>query len=335
MLESQNPLLKDLQARQLIAQTTAVEELDAHLSEQPRVLYCGFDPTADSLHLGHLVPLLVLKRFQQFGHKPVALVGGATGLIGDPSFKAAERQLNTPDVVAGWVDRIKAQVSQFIDFDCGENSAVVANNLDWAGDMNVLDFLREVGKHFSVNAMINKESVQQRINREGSGISFTEFSYALLQGMDFAELNRRYDCTLQIGGSDQWGNIVGGIDLARRQNQARTFGLTVPLITKADGTKFGKTEGGAVWLDPKKTSQYAFYQFWMNTADADVYRFLQFFTFLPVEEIEAIKKADEEREGRPQAQQVLAREATRLVHGEEGLAAAERITAALVLRRPE
>ncbi len=329
MSDSQNPLLKDLQARQLIAQTTAVEELDAHLSEQPRVLYCGFDPTADSLHLGHLVPLLVLKRFQEAGHKPIALVGGATGLIGDPSFKAAERQLNTPDVVAGWVEKIKGQVSQFIDFDCGENSAVVANNLDWTGNLNVLDFLRDIGKHFSVNAMINKESVQQRLNREGAGISFTEFSYALLQGMDFAELNRRYDCTLQIGGSDQWGNIVGGIDLARRQNKARAFGLTVPLITKSDGTKFGKTEGGAVWLDSRKTSQYAFYQFWMNTADADVYRFLKFFTFLTMEEIDAIEKADAERQGRPEAQRILAREATRLVHGEEGLKAAERITEAL------
>ncbi|KEI70622.1 tyrosine--tRNA ligase [Endozoicomonas elysicola] len=329
MSDSQNPLLKDLQARQLIAQTTAVEELDAHLSEQPRVLYCGFDPTADSLHLGHLVPLLVLKRFQEAGHKPIALVGGATGLIGDPSFKAAERQLNTPDVVAGWVEKIKGQVSQFIDFDCGENSAVVANNLDWTGNLNVLDFLRDIGKHFSVNAMINKESVQQRLNREGAGISFTEFSYALLQGMDFAELNRRYDCTLQIGGSDQWGNIVGGIDLARRQNKSRAFGLTVPLITKSDGTKFGKTEGGAVWLDSRKTSQYAFYQFWMNTADADVYRFLSFFTFLSMEEIGAIEKADAERQGRPEAQKILAREATRLVHGEEGLQAAERITEAL------
>ncbi|WOG26725.1 tyrosine--tRNA ligase [Endozoicomonas sp. 8E] len=329
MSESQNLLLKDLQARQLIAQTTAVEELDAHLSEQPRVLYCGFDPTADSLHLGHLVPLLVLKRFQMAGHRPIALVGGATGLIGDPSFKAAERQLNTPDVVAGWVDKIKRQVSQFIDFNCGENAALVVNNLEWTGEMTALDFLRDVGKHFSVNAMINKESVQQRLNREGSGISFTEFSYALLQGMDFAELNRRYDCTLQVGGSDQWGNIVGGIDLSRRQNQARTFGLTVPLITKSDGTKFGKTEGGAVWLDPSKTSQYAFYQFWMNTADADVYRFMSFFTFLPKEEIEAIKQEDEAREGRPQAQQILAREVTLLVHGEEGLQAAERITEAL------
>lgn len=329
MSENQNPLLKDLQARQLVAQTTAVEELDAHLSEQPRVLYCGFDPTADSLHLGHLVPLLVLKRFQMAGHKPIALVGGATGLVGDPSFKAAERQLNTPDIVASWVEKIKGQVSQFIDFDCGENAALVVNNLDWIGEMSALDFLREVGKHFSVNAMINKESVQQRLNREGAGISFTEFSYALLQGQDFAELNKRYDCTLQVGGSDQWGNIVGGIDLSRRMNQSRTFGLTVPLITKSDGTKFGKTEGGAVWLDPVKTSQYAFYQFWMNTADADVYRFLSFFTFLSQEEIDSVKKADKEREGRPQAQQVLAREATRLVHGEEGLHAAERITEAL------
>lgn len=329
MSENQNVLLKDLQARQLIAQTTAVEELDAHLSEQPRVLYCGFDPTADSLHLGHLVPLLVLKRFQMAGHKPIALVGGATGLIGDPSFKAAERQLNTPDIVAGWVEKIKNQVSQFIDFDCGKNSAMVVNNLDWTGEMTALDFLREVGKHFSVNAMINKESVQQRINREGSGISFTEFSYALLQGLDFAELNRRYNCTLQVGGSDQWGNIIGGIDLSRRINQARAFGLTVPLITKSDGTKFGKTEGGAVWLDPSKTSQYAFYQFWMNTADADVYRFMSFFTFLSQEGIGAIRKADEERAGRPEAQRILAREVTRLVHGEEGLQAAERITEAL------
>lgn len=323
------PLLEDLQQRGLINQVTAEAELIAHINEGSRTLYCGFDPTADSLHLGHLVPLLVLKRFQEAGHRPIALVGGATGLIGDPSFKAAERQLNTPDVVAGWVDKIKTQVSQFIDFDCGENAAIVANNLDWTGELSVLDFLRDVGKHFSINQMIKKESVQQRINREDQGISFTEFSYALLQGMDFAELNRRYDCTLQIGGSDQWGNIVGGIDLARRQNRAQTFGLTVPLITKADGTKFGKTEGGAVWLDPRKTSQYAFYQFWMNTADADVYRFLKFFTFMPVVEIEALERADAERQGKPEGQAVLAREVTRLVHGEEGLQSAMRITEAL------
>ena len=279
MTVSSNDLLTDLQARGLIAQMTAEEELKSHIAGGSRTLYCGFDPTADSLHLGHLVPLLVLKRFQDAGHNPIALVGGATGLIGDPSFKAAERQLNTADVVASWAEKIRSQVSQFIKFDGVPTPARVVNNLDWAGQMNVLDFLRDIGKHFSVNAMINKESVQQRLNREGSGISFTEFSYALLQGMDFSELNRAYDCTIQVGGSDQWGNIVGGIDLSRRQNQAQVFGMTVPLVTKADGTKFGKTESGAIWLDPTKTSQYAFYQFWMNTADADVYKFLKFFLF--------------------------------------------------------
>jgi tyrosyl-tRNA synthetase len=308
---------------------TAEEELVEHLNSGARTLYCGFDPTADSLHLGHLVPLLILKRFQDAGHSPIALVGGATGLIGDPSFKAAERQLNTPDIVAGWADKLKSQVSKFIKFDGVKNPARVVNNLDWTSNMSVLDFLRDVGKHFSVNSMINKESVQQRLHREGSGISFTEFSYALLQGMDFAELNKQYDCTLQVGGSDQWGNIVGGIDLSRRQNQAQTFGLTVPLITKADGTKFGKTEAGAVWLDPAKTSQYAFYQFWLNTADADVYKFLKYFTFLSVEEIEAIEASDKASGGRPEAQAVLAREATQLVHGEDGLAAAQRISQAM------
>ncbi len=329
MTDCQNPLLQELQARQLINQMTAAEELENHISEQSRVLYCGFDPTADSLHLGHLVPLLVLKRFQMAGHKPIALVGGATGLIGDPSFKAAERQLNTTDVVAGWAEKIRNQVSQFIDFDCGDNSALVVNNLDWTGQMNVLDFLRDVGKHFSVNNMINKESVRQRIEREGSGISFTEFSYMLLQSLDFAELNSRYRCTIQVGGSDQWGNIVGGIDLTRRQNREQAFGLTVPLVTKADGTKFGKTESGAVWLDPAKTSPYSFYQFWMNTADADVYKFMRYFTFMSVEEIARIEAEDAEVQGRKQGQQILAREVTRLVHGDQGLESAERITAAL------
>jgi tyrosyl-tRNA synthetase len=322
-------IIKELEARGLIAQMTSEDALIEHLSSGSRTLYCGFDPTADSLHLGHLVPLLVLKRFQDAGHKPIALVGGATGLIGDPSFKAAERQLNTPDVVAGWADKIKSQVSRFIRFDGVDNPARVVNNLDWTGEMSVLDFLRDVGKHFSVNSMINKESVQQRLHRDGSGISFTEFSYALLQGMDFAELNGLYDCTIQVGGSDQWGNIVGGIDLSRRQNQSQTFGLTVPLITKSDGTKFGKTEAGAVWLDPAKTSQYAFYQFWLNTADADVYKFLKYFTFLSMETINDIEAKDKESGKRPEAQAVLAREATRLVHGEEGLQAAERITSAM------
>ena len=328
MKQSGQQLIEQLRSRGLVAQVSGDEQLEGHL-DKPQAVYCGFDPTADSLHLGHLVPLLVLKRFQQAGHTPIALVGGATGMIGDPSFKADERKLNTPDVIAGWADKIKAQVSQFIDFDCADNAAIVANNLDWTAEMTALDFLRDVGKHFSVNSMIAKESVKQRIDREGSGISFTEFSYSLLQGLDFAELNRRYNCTLQVGGSDQWGNIVSGIDLARRQNQAQCFGLTVPLITKADGTKFGKTEAGAVWLDAKKTSPYSFYQFWLNVADADVYKFLSYFTFLPLEEIEAIEAADNAAEGRPQAQGILAREATALVHGEQGLNAALRITQAL------
>lgn len=324
-----NELIADLQARGLIAQMSSDEELAKHLSEGPRTLYCGFDPTADSLHIGSLVPLLTLKRFQLAGHKPLALVGGATGLIGDPSFKAQERQLNTPDVVAGWVDRIRAQVSQFVDFDCGEHSAEVVNNLDWIGQINVLDFLRDVGKHFAVNAMIQKESVKQRIERDGEGISFTEFTYMILQSYDFAELNRRNGCTLQIGGSDQWGNITGGIDLTRRLNRAQVFGLTLPLVTKADGTKFGKTEAGTIWLDPAKTSPYAFYQFWLNTADADVYKFLKFFTFLSPVEIDEIEASDKAAQGRPAAQGILAREVTRLIHGDEGLAAAERITEAL------
>jgi tyrosyl-tRNA synthetase len=328
MNEKNQQPLEALQARDLIAQISGDQELEAHL-QQSRTVYCGFDPTADSLHLGHLVPLLVLKRLQQAGHRPIALVGGATGMIGDPSFKADERKLNSPEVIAGWADRIKSQVSQFIDFDCGDNSAIVVNNLDWTANLSALDFLRDVGKHFSVNNMIAKESVKQRIDREGSGISFTEFAYSLLQGLDFAELNSRHSCTLQIGGSDQWGNIVGGIDLSRRQNQAQCFGLTVPLITKSDGTKFGKTEAGAVWLDPKKTSPYSFYQFWLNVADADAYKFLKYFTFLSINRIEEIESEDEKAEGRPQAQKILAQEVTELVHGQSGLDAALRITDAL------
>lgn len=322
-------LIEDLKARGLLNQATADEELIEHLESASRTLYCGFDPTADSLHIGSLVPLLMLKRFQLAGHKPVALVGGATGLIGDPSFKAQERKLNGPEVVAGWVEKLKRQVSQFIDFDCGDNSATVVNNLDWVGQMNVLDFLRDVGKHFSVNNMIQKESVKQRIEREGSGISFTEFTYMLLQSYDFAELAERDDCTLQIGGSDQWGNIVGGVDLARRMYGKQAFGLTMPLVTKADGTKFGKTESGTIWLDASKTSPYAFYQFWMNTADADAYKFLKYFTFLSVEEINLIEQQDSEIQGRKTVQPILAEHVTRLVHGEEALASAKRITEAL------
>jgi tyrosyl-tRNA synthetase len=321
--------LQELHDRGLIAQTTAGETLAEHLNSASRTLYCGFDPTADSLHIGSLVPLLMLRRFQLAGHKPIALVGGATGLIGDPSFKAQERKLNTPDVVASWVDKLKAQVSRFIDFNESPTSAEVVNNLDWVGNMDVLSFLRDVGKHFSINNMINKESVKQRIEREGEGISFTEFTYMLLQSYDFAELYKRHGCTLQIGGSDQWGNITGGIDLTRRTQSAQVFGLTMPLVTKADGTKFGKTETGTVWLDASKTSPYAFYQFWLNTADADVYKFLRYFTFLSVARIAEIESEDKVREAKPEAQRILAEEMTRLVHGEAGLSAAQRITQAL------
>ncbi|WP_049722618.1 tyrosine--tRNA ligase [Gilvimarinus polysaccharolyticus] len=322
-------LLDDLQKRGLIAQTTGGDVLAGYLASGSRTLYSGFDPTADSLHIGHLVPLLALKRFQLAGHKPIALVGGATGLVGDPSFKAAERKLNTPDIVANWTDKLKAQVSRFIDFDCGDNSAEVVNNLDWVGKMDVLSFLRDVGKHFSINNMINKESVKQRLDREGAGISFTEFTYMLLQSYDFAELYNRHNCTLQIGGSDQWGNITGGIDLARRMYSGETYGMTLPLVTKSDGTKFGKTESGTIWLDPDKTSPYAFYQFWLNTADADVYKFLRYFTFLSLSEITEIDERDRAAEGRPEAQSILAREMVALIHGKEGLEAAVRISEAL------
>ncbi|AXE32425.1 tyrosine--tRNA ligase [Chromobacterium phragmitis] len=325
---TQTALLQDLEARGLIAQTTDMAALQELLNKESVTLYCGFDPTADSLHLGHLVPVLMLKRFQQAGHRPVALVGGATGMIGDPSFKATERKLNTPDIIEGWVDKIRKQVEPFLSFE-GGNAAIMANNYDWFGQMGALEFLRDIGKHFSVNAMIKKEAVQQRIAREDQGISFTEFSYSLLQGYDFAELYRRHGCKLQIGGSDQWGNITAGTDLTRRIHQAQVYGLTLPLITKADGTKFGKSEGNAVWLDASKTSPYAFYQFWLSTADADVYKFLRYFTFLSVDEIAAIEEADKTREGKPEGQRILAEQVTALVHGKAALEAAQRITHSL------
>lgn len=322
-------LLDDLRARGLIAQTTADDELVQHLTGVCRTLYCGFDPTADSLHIGSLVPLLTLRRFQLAGHKPLALVGGATGLIGDPSFKAEERKLNTPDIVSAWVDKLKAQVSGLIDFSGGSSAAEVVNNLDWIGSMDVLTFLRDICKHFPVNQMIKKESVKQRIERDGDGISFTEFSYMILQSLDFSELYKGKQCTVQIGGSDQWGNITGGVELTRRRHGGQVYGITLPLVTKSDGTKFGKTESGTIWLDEAKTSPYAFYQFWLNSSDDDVYKFLRYFTFLSVEEISQIEKDDKERQGRPQGQAILAEEVTRLVHGEEGLSAARRITNSL------
>lgn len=321
-------VIQDLQSRGLIAQTTDIEALDALLNKQKISLYCGFDPTADSLHIGHLLPVLALRRFQQAGHTPIALVGGATGMIGDPSFKAVERSLNSAETVAGWVESIRNQLTPFLSFE-GDNAAIMANNADWFGSMNCLDFLRDIGKHFSVNAMLNKESVKQRIERDDVGISFTEFAYSLLQGYDFAELNKRHGAVLEIGGSDQWGNITAGIDLTRRLNQKQVFGLTLPLVTKSDGTKFGKTEGGAVWLNAKKTSPYQFYQFWLKVADADVYKFLKYFTFLSIEEIDAIEAKDKASGTKPEAQRILAEEMTRLIHGEEALAAAQRISESL------
>ena len=321
-------VIKDLQSRGLIAQTTDIEALDALLNEQKISLYCGFDPTADSLHIGHLLPVLALRRFQQAGHTPIALVGGATGMIGDPSFKATERSLNSAETVAGWVESIRNQLTPFLSFE-GDNAAIMANNADWFGSMNCLDFLRDIGKHFSVNAMLNKESVKQRIERDDVGISFTEFAYSLLQGYDFAELNKRHGAVLEIGGSDQWGNITAGIDLTRRLHQKQVFGLTLPLVTKSDGTKFGKTEGGAVWLNAKKTSPYQFYQFWLKVADADVYKFLKYFTFLSIEEIDAIEAKDKASGTKPEAQRILAEEMTRLIHGNEALAAAQRISESL------
>lgn len=329
MTQPVTDIIQDLESRDLLVQLAGGDEVREHLNSGSRTVYCGFDPTAESLHVGSMVPLLVLKRFQLAGHQPIALVGGATGLIGDPSFKSSERSLNSTDIVQEWVERLKPQLSQFLDFDCGSNSAVLANNLDWTQGYDVLGFLRDVGKHFSVNAMIQKESVKQRIERDGEGISFTEFSYMLLQSYDFAELNKRYNCTVQVGGSDQWGNITGGIDLTRRMHQQQVFGVTTPLVTKADGSKFGKTESGTIWISPNKTSPYAFYQFWLNVADADVYQFLRYFTFLSAAEIAEIERSDKEAQGRPEAQGILAREATKLVHGKEGYTAAARISQAL------
>ncbi|HHQ4901067.1 tyrosine--tRNA ligase [Aeromonas veronii] len=321
-----NPhLLNELTERGLVAQNSDPAALADHLAT-PRTVYCGFDPTAGSLHIGHLVPLLMLRRFQLAGHTPVALVGGATGLIGDPSFKATERSLNSADTVQGWVASLSAQIRAQLPADDGLSAPQLVNNGDWMGQMSALDFLRDIGKHFSVNAMLAREAVRQRLARPDQGISFTEFSYALLQSYDFAVLHQRLGCTLQIGGNDQWGNITSGMDLTRRLHQAQVHGMTLPLITKADGTKFGKTEGGAVWLDPALTSPYAFYQFWLGTADEDVYRFLRYYSFMSLSEIDALEAEDAKRQGRKQAQQVLADELTELVHGKAALAAVQRIS---------
>ncbi len=312
----------------MVAQVSDEQGLESHLSSGRRTAYCGFDPTAASLHVGNLVPLLGLRRLQRAGHRPILLIGGATGLIGDPGGKSEERALHGRETVGQWAASIREQASGFLDFS-GAAAASVVNNLDWTGDLPVIPFLRDVGKHFSVNAMVRRDSVRSRLAREGGGISYTEFSYMVLQAMDFLELARRYECTVQIGGSDQWGNILGGVELIRRTLGRDAFALTTPLVTKADGKKFGKSESGTVWLDPALTSPFAFYQFWINAADADVPTWLRFFTFLDIVDIDAAVAAASEDPGRRGAQRLLAREVTRLVHGAPGVEAAERITAAL------
>ncbi|MFK7913709.1 MAG: tyrosine--tRNA ligase [Pseudomonadales bacterium] len=321
-------IIEDLQSRGLMVQSTDQDSLNAHLGGGMRTLYCGFDPTADSLHIGSLVPLLALRRFQLAGHRPILLLGGATGMIGDPSGKSEERNLNDGATVAGFVDAIRAQTRHFLEYE-GPTGALVVNNLDWTEKQSVVDFLREIGKHFSVNMMMQRESVKARLEREGQGISYTEFSYMLLQANDYLELFSKHDCTLQIGGNDQWGNIVSGVDLVRRKRETHVHALTLPLITKSDGTKFGKTAGGSVWLDPAKTSPYTFYQFWLNTADADVLSYLKVFTLLPLAEIEALEEGIVKEPGKREAQLRLAASVTELVHGAQALSAAQRITKAL------
>jgi tyrosyl-tRNA synthetase len=321
-------LIAELQWRGLVAQVSDLEGLTAHLASGSRTLYCGFDPTADSLHIGSLVPLLALRRFQQFGHTPILLLGGATGLIGDPSFREDERSLNDEETVGQWVEALRRQVAPFLEFE-GNNRALIVNNLDWTAELDVISFLRDIGKHFSVNAMIARESVRARLERADQGISYTEFSYMLLQGMDYLELAKRHNCTLQIGGSDQWGNIVSGLDLVRRHLGSEAYALTLPLVTKADGTKFGKTASGAIWLDPAKTSPYTFYQFWLNAADADVDSFLRLFTFLPEEEVHSLVKEMQSHPELRNAQRRLAEEVTTLVHGADAVVSAQRISEAL------
>jgi tyrosyl-tRNA synthetase len=317
-------ILEELQWRGLLADCTSAEELGKRISAGPLTLYCGFDPTADSLHVGNLVPLLALRRFQLQGHHPIALAGGATGSIGDPSGRTAERQLLTGEVLAHNISRIKEQLKRLLDFSTSSNPARLLDNATWTDPVSFLDFLREVGKHFSVNQMIAKESIRARMEDRESGITYTEFSYMLLQAFDYYVLARDLNCELQIGGSDQWGNITAGIDLTRKKLSRSVFGLTLPLITNSDGTKFGKSLGGAVYLDPARTSIYKFYQFWINTDDRDVIRYLKFFTFLPPEEINELEKQHTTNPGARAAHRALAKAATDLIHGTTATAEAQR-----------
>lgn len=324
-------LLQDLENRGLINQVTDREGLQKHLKKNQVTLYCGFDPTADSLHIGHLLPITMLKRFQKAGHRPIALIGGGTGMIGDPSGRSTERSLNEAEVVHGYAEKIKQQIGKLLAFDQGENPVVARNNHDWLADLTFIDVLRDVGKHFTVNYMLAKDAVASRIE---DGISYTEFSYMLLQSLDYMKLYEEENTTLQIGGSDQWGNITAGMELIRRTREDKdediqVFGLTVPLITKADGTKFGKTAGGAIWLDPEKTSPYEFYQFWINTDDRDVIKFIRYFTFIPEEEVLELERELKQHPEKRLPHRRLAEEMTKMVHGEDALKQAQNITEAL------
>ena len=319
-------LLEELQWRGIIYQQTDEQDIKELLENEKISLYCGVDPTADSLHIGHLLPFLTLRRFQQHGHRPIVLIGGATGMIGDPSGKKEERKLQTIETVQENVKGLKKQLEKIFDFD-GFNGAVLVNNYDWTSTMNVITFLRDYGKYIGINYMLAKDTIASRLE---TGISFTEFSYTILQGIDFLHLFDEYQCKLQIGGSDQWGNITTGLELIRKiHDGAKAYGLTIPLVTKADGTKFGKTENGAVWLDPEKTSPYEFYQFWINTADEDVVKYLKYFTFLTKEEIEDLEQSLKKEPHLRKAQKALAEEMTRLIHGQEALNQAIRISESL------
>ncbi|ORA76830.1 tyrosine--tRNA ligase [Mycolicibacter kumamotonensis] len=320
-------ILDELAWRGLIAQSTDLDALTAEVTRGPMTVYAGFDPTAPSLHAGNLVPLLALRRFQRAGHRPIVLAGGATGLIGDPR-ETGERSLNSADTVAEWSERIRGQLERFVDFDDSATGALVVNNLEWTASLSVLEFLRDVGKHFSVNVMLDRDTIRRRLDSEG--ISYTEFSYMLLQANDYVELHRRHGCSLQIGGSDQWGNIIAGVRLVRQKLGATVHALTVPLVTAADGTKFGKsTGGGSLWLDPEMTSPYAWYQYFFNTADADVIRYLRWFTFLSADELAELEQVTAERPHERAAQRRLAREFTTLVHGAAATEAVELASQAL------
>ncbi|WP_067470189.1 tyrosine--tRNA ligase [Nocardia amamiensis] len=320
-------IIDELTWRGLIAQSTDLDALRAAAAAGPLTLYAGFDPTAASLHAGHLVPLLALKRFQRAGHRPIVLAGGATGLIGDPR-DVGERTMNSTDTVAEWAGRIRSQLERFVDLDDSPTGAVIVDNMDWTGPLTAVDFLRDIGKHFSVNVMLARDTIKRRL--DGEGISYTEFSYMLLQANDYLQLRRNYGCTLQVGGSDQWGNIIAGVELNRRVDGASVHALTVPLVTSADGKKFGKsTGGGSLWLDPEMTSPYAWYQYFVNTADADVVRYLRWFTFLSREELDELEQATAERPHAREAQRRLAAEMTTLVHGEGNTRAVQLASQAL------